>query len=71
MTQAEREEMAVKILVNECGASHLDAMHIARWYANVMYLDEPDCILARGMLRCYEEGLENGFTNGLEACGEW
>ena len=63
MTTAEREELAYEILYQECGNEDLTQC-VKRYYANVMHLDERDHIIARGMIRSYDDGWDDGFDTG-------
>lgn len=68
-TTAEREELAYNILMEVSGNNVNAAYTVKQYYANVMHLDEDDRIIARGMVRAYEDGYDDGYGDGVnETC---
>lgn len=65
-TTAEREELAYNILMEVSGNNVNAAYAVQLYYANVMHLDEDDRIIARGMVHAYEDGYDEGYSDGVD-----
>ena len=66
MTTAEREELAYSILMEVSGNNVNAAYTVKQYYVNVMHLDENDHFIARGMIRAYEDGYDEGYGDGVD-----